>query len=501
MPLDFRRVATIILFMAAACKARGPSLSAAKEASSTCQSPTCANGATVDDLDRLVAKLNQEIAVLAEQLDVNIDDGRSAAGMALADQSRPMTAAEIQALRQQIVAQQEELQVAIQTAQARLQKVVQESQQFNAQSNAIRIQIAQSLRATADALDAVSDSDAGKISESLRATQDAVERLRQLLCRLDQSCPLTATLFDSPNLEKAAWGAFTPPPFPSRHGHVMVAVGNRMLLWGGLSSEKPSTFTKHNDGALFDPATSRWTPIPPAPALEPRHQSSAAVTANLVAIWGGEGATKMLSDGSILNVADGSWQTIATAGAPSPRRAHVAAMIGRKMFIWSGWSGNSALNDGAIYDLDSASWSPVGTANAPSKRWGATAVVIGGKIFVWGGDSPQGKLSDGGVFDLASNTWEALSAPADIVKRGWHAAVVSGSKMIVFGGQAATTHLNDLIIYDTQTGLWRNIGAALPNTPTPRRSHAAALLANRFYVWGGIVSAANVEDSGVFGLP
>ena len=67
-----------------------------------------------------------------------------------------------------------------------------------------------------------------------------------------------------------------------RSGFVAVWAGHQLLVWGGLTAAN----IPPPHGEAFNPATNRWTALPPAP-LRGRASPTAAWTGRHLIVWGG----------------------------------------------------------------------------------------------------------------------------------------------------------------------------------------------------------------------
>ena len=80
------------------------------------------------------------------------------------------------------------------------------------------------------------------------------------------------------------WTRIPPAPLAPRADQRAVWTGSKMLVWAG---DNPRLFEiVYGDGAAYDPATRRWTPLPKSP-LSPRVYNSAVWTGRQMIVWGG----------------------------------------------------------------------------------------------------------------------------------------------------------------------------------------------------------------------
>src|SRR5436190_21415546 len=127
-------------------------------------------------------------------------------------------------------------------------------------------------------------------------------------------------------------GVWTPlPQGPApRVGHAAVWTGRQMVMWGGQMVQGAKY---RSDGEIFEPASHRWSQIPDAP-LEARSDEVAAWTGSRLLVWGGgiEGPkrhAKSFSDGASYDAATGRWTPMAPAPI-EPRILHTGVWTGSR---------------------------------------------------------------------------------------------------------------------------------------------------------------------------
>jgi hypothetical protein len=144
------------------------------------------------------------------------------------------------------------------------------------------------------------------------------------------------------------------------------------------------------DGALYDPATDRWTPMSAANAPSARTDATVAWTGRKLVVWGG--APQMggppLSDGGIYDPKTDRWTHLDAPpdGLVLPKRnigplvRILVAPDGRVVFL------PEQLGGIAVLDADTARWSSV-DADGPGKRNSFRAFLLGRRLIVWGGQT------------------------------------------------------------------------------------------------------------------
>ncbi|KAI5295488.1 Negative regulator of mitotic exit [Ascosphaera acerosa] len=211
--------------------------------------------------------------------------------------------------------------------------------------------------------------------------------------------------------------------------------------------------------------------------------------------------------------------TSATEG-PGPRVGHRSLLVGNAFIVFGGDTKvepNDPLDD-TLYLLNTSSrqWSrAIPPGPRPKGRYGHTLNIVGSKIYVFGGQSDDGSFFNDLIsFDLnalqkASNRWQFLventasaangEIPVDEATgklkvpppRTNHTMVTFNDRLWLFGGTDGVHWFNDAWVYDPRTNTWTSIDY-VGVTPTPREGHAAAMVGDIMYVFGGRNSA--LED-------
>ena len=250
----------------------------------------------------------------------------------------------------------------------------------------------------------------------------------------------------------------TPQP---RSGHGVTAVGDRMVVFGGLSADGGSE--ELNDVAVFQYSKDgcRWTTAQQAAAEAvaeapcPRQGQAVVHSSKKAIVLGGEGAEDLLGDAAILDLptSESAWVTPEVSGdAPSARRDHAAVMLGQTLFVFGGATRDEEDEDVILGDLCVAAvdvrtgtiaWEKANVkGQAPCARKGASFQVVSATaVMLYGGKDAKGRpLNDAYVLDAEGMEWRAVYKAASelIPSTGMVAAVIGGSIVSLSAAAGAT---------------------------------------------------------------
>jgi hypothetical protein len=217
-----------------------------------------------------------------------------------------------------------------------------------------------------------------------------------------------------------------------------------------------------NEAAVLDPATGKWSALPPMPDAQYRYYGVAAVIAGSLYVTG-YGLPEQ-----VYNPATRLWSV--TAGPPDSYAAAAVGVVGTKMYLVGGCgAGICGETTVQVYDPASDTWTTAAPYPVPVAA--AACGGIGGKLYCAGGVSDAyGSTSAGYVYDPASNAWSAIPAlPIDLFHSAYAAA---NGQLLVSGGVTGngTELTNQGFAYDPAHDAW----SALPNAPVAGEFEAGA---------------------------
>ncbi|KAJ3768819.1 hypothetical protein FB446DRAFT_694490 [Lentinula raphanica] len=292
----------------------------------------------------------------------------------------------------------------------------------------------------------------------------------------------------------------SPPPFP-RYGHALPATATNageLYLFGGLVRE-----SARNDLYLVHARELSATLLQTGGEVpSPRVGHASAIVSNVLIVWGGDTKTDPKTRQSdkqddglyLLNLVSREWTRVTVSGpGPIGRYGHAVTMAHTtKFIIFGGQVDREFLNDLWSFDLNSLRTRPAWelieptSPERPAQRTGHVCVNYGDRILIFGGTDGQYHYNDTWSFDLNTRKWSELTCIGFIpAPREGHAAALVDDVIYIFGGRGVDgKDLNDLAAFKLSNQRWymfQNMGPA----PSGRSGHAMASLGTRVFVLGG----------------
>lgn len=333
-------------------------------------------------------------------------------------------------------------------------------------------------------------------------------------------CPLS--------LDAGRWERMSTERAPSARAFAAsVSIGEQLLVWGGLGARGDLT-----DGALYDPGTDRWEPLPEGPPGGDRRRLVLAALGARAMVWG-----TYERRGAFYDVLSARWTSLATDAAPRLAQRAVGAVdawfvwavggtgehnevalydparslwrsvlpplsqdarnlsaitwTGREVLVWGGteaaFSTQPRRNDGYRYDPRADQWSSVASVGAPAPRWGAELHWTGAEALVWGGDNGH-QLWDGGLYDPIDDRWRAVPSAASalhVAEAAPYAEAQSAwtsCSLFVWAGALAGSGPR-AVLFDPFTAQWRET-APFPGS-VAQEGVVVRAVGGSVVVWGG----------------
>jgi len=239
-----------------------------------------------------------------------------------------------------------------------------------------------------------------------------------------------------------------------------------------------------------------WTPTRVGGGKEPfpRSHHTASEFNGKIYIFGGKDNQGQLSDNElqVLNTAGlKAWNVPKTTGVvPAQRHSHTATLVDKRIFVFGGY-GQRYYNDLIILNCATLVWSkPRVNGAGPSPRSSHSAVTDGkDKIYVFGGSYLKSASNDLHIFDVASLTWIVGNPTGEIpTPRHSHAAALIDKEMFVIGGSDGKgILLNDVYVLNVDTMVWSK-PPQFQSYFSPRKDAATASLWKTIFLWGGVAA-------------
>ncbi|CAI5777966.1 leucine-zipper-like transcriptional regulator 1 isoform X1 [Podarcis raffonei] len=288
-----------------------------------------------------------------------------------------------------------------------------------------------------------------------------------------------------------------------RSKHTVVAYRDAIYVFGGDNGK-----TMLNDLLRFDVKDCSWcraftTGTPPAP----RYHHSAVVYGSSMFVFGGY-TGDIYSNSNLKNkndlfeykLATGQWTEWKIEGRlPVARSAHGATVYSDKLWIFAGYDGNARLNDMwtiSLQDRDLTCWEEIKqTGEIPPSCCNFPVAVCKEKMFVFSGQSGAKITNNLFQFEFKEKIWTRIptehllrGSPPPPQRRYGHTMVAFDRHLYVFGGAADNTLPNELHCYDVDSQTWEVIQPSPDSElPTGRLFHAAAVICDAMYIFGGTV--------------
>ncbi len=265
-------------------------------------------------------------------------------------------------------------------------------------------------------------------------------------------------------------------------------VGGVVMVFGGGDAAGTADY---KDGALFEPASASWTPIPAAP--KERRAPVMAAVGMTVLVWGGwDKAGQPVPETHSFDLPSKSWSVVTSGVPPSARTEFAWAASADRLYVHGGRiAGTTKTDEAHRAELTTGAWSAIG--KGPSGRWGSFGAWDGVGFWVWGGDDNNAKADGKRYYGSAWTTLASVAAPtarwAPQRETGWAARVADNVIVIAGGLSAPGVYLRDGAVYDGSgtTPKWTPV----PQWPSAEwhAFGAGVWTGKELLIWGGRTGA------------
>lgn len=271
------------------------------------------------------------------------------------------------------------------------------------------------------------------------------------------------------------WRLLPTGPLSGRVGQVAVWTGSELIVWGGYDNVTDPALHVTGDGAAYNPVTNTWRTLPAAP-LSGRAYAQSLWTGSAVMILGGRPAVTtansgQYTDGALYDPATGRWTPISAPDRHDGHNMNWVATVatGSSVLAWSDWwevhqvAPNESSGNGGIdmysYSLASKTWQyitagPQALPEVEDAMWTGQIVYARGDTINCGTCSRPFVPEATAVYDRANNTWTRLTA--DPLGGDHLLSVWSGAALFSFNasGTYGSVGPGDASVYDPATNTW-----------------------------------------------
>jgi hypothetical protein len=252
----------------------------------------------------------------------------------------------------------------------------------------------------------------------------------------DQFATARLVLPSGKEIRAPAAGAPSPRTF-----HVVAFDGRRLMVWGGWGPTPDGRYQQLGDGAVLDTKTRRWRAMSSAGAPAPRFNPVSVWTGSKLLVWGGGSGMpgrepQQFRDGAAYDLARDRWTPMSAEGAPAPRWKPVTVWTGSFMVLAGGGDslipgGARGRNDAWVYDPAADRWSAVeGAPQLNEMSWIRSFVDARGRVlFV-----DTHRLQSFGLLDPRARRFDDVPLPETLRDRSGVGAAWTGKRLLLWGG-------------------------------------------------------------------
>lgn len=256
----------------------------------------------------------------------------------------------------------------------------------------------------------------------------------------------------------------------ARTDYTAVWTGSLLIVWGGRVSGSSAV----NTGGVYNAATNTWTAISMAgsPTARQKHSAVWDNLNNRMIVWGGSTSdfSGEVNTGAIYDPATNAWTgATAAVSAPAARNHHTAVWTGTEMIVFGGFSGGNGLNTGSRYNPVSNTWTAITSAGAPTTGMHAA---------LWPNDGLERMTISGGLpsadaregwreihqYNTLNNTWARVATVQEEKFR--HRLFLVSSDIIIGWGGCRENSLYNTASAHTGFRFYTNSESVISTTKT-----------------------------------
>ncbi|XP_038618550.1 leucine-zipper-like transcriptional regulator 1 [Tachyglossus aculeatus] len=293
------------------------------------------------------------------------------------------------------------------------------------------------------------------------------------------------------------------PPAPRYH-HSAVVYGSSMFVFGGYTGDIYSNSNLKNKNDLFEYkfATGQWTEwkiegrLPVA-----RSAHGATVYSDKLWIFAGYDGNARLNDMWTIGLQDRDvtcWEEIEQSGEIPPSCCNFPVAVCRdKMFVFSGQSGAKITNNLFQFEFKDRVWTRIptehllrGSPPPPQRRYGHTMVAFDRHLYVFGGAADNTLPNELHCYDVDFQTWEVIQpSPDSEVSNAEMPERASAPEEVAPLPAEERGFKKSRDVFGLDFGVTTARQPPLPASelPSGRLFHAAAVISDAMYIFGGTV--------------
>ena len=276
-------------------------------------------------------------------------------------------------------------------------------------------------------------------------------------------------------------------PMPNPRNHLGgTELNGKLYAIGGQHLGQQNT-TNQTEVDVYDPTTNTWSQTTPLPVATGHITANVFVRNGHIVVTAGRGQNGVM----LANVLDydpstATWTQLPSL--PSGRQSPVSGLVGNQIVVTCGFNG-PLHNQTWVSETSVTKGTWQSGPSLPIATGEVSVGVINNVMYLVGQDTSATM-----AYNLGTGTWRSDLAPRPYLG-DHHAAEVINNKFYLFGGLDGNgASAGKVQIYDPATNSW-SVGAPAPYAGG---SMATALIGGKVYVAGGIVGSSTVSTAAVY---